>query len=136
MSFSRLPVFIQPQNKAQTSSGASEKKVQVCTAVKKTIPGMWRQLTFVRSYHDSHLSTVQYSRSPSVACASISVLQDVTFPKFNEEYDIAIPLPGKLEPLPILDLVTKANSFPVSSFVFIMLYLASLDQMWLVGLGV
>ena len=47
------------------------------------------------------------------------VLQDLAFPNFKDKHDTVIPLPGKLEALPILDLVTKANSFPVSSLVFI-----------------
>ena len=45
----------------------------------------------------------------------MSPFQDVVFPDFKAEEETVIPLPGKLEALPILDLVTKANRFPVST---------------------
>ena len=52
------------------------------------------------------------------------VSQDLAFPNFKDKYDTVIPLPGKLEALPILDLVTKANSFPVSLYRTLKLTLA------------
>ena len=44
------------------------------------------------------------------------VPQDLAFPNFKDKSNTVIPLPGKLEALPILDLVTKANTFPVSLY--------------------
>ena len=55
-----------------------------------------------------------------------SFSQDLVFPGFEHREECVIPLPGKLEALPILDLVTKANSVPVSTDMFICINYATI----------
>ena len=123
--------YVQPQSKAK-SSEENEKGVEVFIIfiydsniiMVCVIPWRaWRCIVVITNNIMSRiLDTLIYYKNIVAICQQSCmqmnnfVPQDLAFPNFKDKFNTVIPLPGKLEALPILDLVTKANTFPVSLY--------------------